>query len=216
MDKFKQEAEQEKQELQNQLRVNGALAICVISHWRLSQQGSRVICLIDGDGSIFSNELIADGQAGGHLAAKRLSDATAHYLSSNCAINQFQLWVYVFFNKRGLLETFGRAGLPLPKAKLDDFVLGFNQAAERFLMVDVGSGKEAADAKIKGMLEWTARRLCCPLNARNKRTWTIIFGYHRLWRCYSEVHPNTISLKTGTESFEQAVTTMVMLRPSAH
>jgi hypothetical protein len=136
--------------------------------------------LIDGDGSIFSNELIADGQAGGHLAAKRLSDAIGQYLSSNCAINQFQLWVYVFFNKRGLLETFGRAGLPIAKAKLDDFVLGFNQAAERFLMIDVGSGKEAADAKIKGMLEWTARHRCRPLNAGNKRTWTITFDYHKL------------------------------------
>lgn len=28
--------------------------------------------------------------------------------------------------------------------------MGFNQAAERFIIVDVGSGKEAADAKIKG------------------------------------------------------------------
>ena len=27
--------------------------------------------------------------------------------------------------------------------------MGFNQAAERFLVVDVGSAKEAADAKIK-------------------------------------------------------------------
>ena len=110
------------------------------------------MCLIDGDGSIFSNDLIADGQTGGHLAAKMLSEATAQYLSSHCGINQFQLWVYVFFNKRGLLETFGRAGLHIPKAKFDDFILGFNQAAERFLMVDVGSGKEAADAKIKGKL----------------------------------------------------------------
>lgn len=36
------------------------------------------------------------------------------------------------------------------KQKFEDFVIGFNQAAERFLMVDVGTAKEAADAKIKG------------------------------------------------------------------
>lgn len=36
------------------------------------------------------------------------------------------------------------------KAKFDDFVLGFNQAAERFIMLDVGGAKEAADTKIKG------------------------------------------------------------------
>jgi len=49
------------------------------------------------------------------------------------------------------MDTLGRSGHPVAKAKFDDFIIGFNQAAERFLMVDVGSAKEAADAKIKGM-----------------------------------------------------------------
>jgi hypothetical protein len=48
------------------------------------------------------------------------------------------------------MDTFGRVGNPMAKMKFDDFIVGFNQAAERFLMVDVGSAKEAADAKIKG------------------------------------------------------------------
>ena len=65
---------------------------------------------------------------------------------------KFHLWVYLFYNKRGLLETFGRVGLSAAKLKFDDFIIGFNQAAERFLMVDVGGSKEAADAKIKGHL----------------------------------------------------------------
>jgi hypothetical protein len=48
------------------------------------------------------------------------------------------------------MEAFGRFGNTMTKAKFEDFYIGFNQAAEKFLMVDVGSGKEAADAKIKG------------------------------------------------------------------
>lgn len=48
------------------------------------------------------------------------------------------------------MEAFGRFGSTAAKAKFEDFHMGFNQAAEKFLMVDVGSGKEAADAKIKG------------------------------------------------------------------
>jgi hypothetical protein len=114
-----------------------------------------------------------------------LSEATAQYLSSNCAINQHQLWVYVFFNKRGLLETFGKAGLQLPKARLDDFVMGFNQAAERFLMIDVGNGKEAADAKIKGR-PYPRHDLLYPLtistlvhlddNIRLPQTLKVLFG----------------------------------------
>lgn len=65
-------------------------------------------------------------------------------------MKQYQIWVYVFLNKRGLSDTFGRAGLAAAKTRFDDFILGFNQAAERFVMLDVGSAKEAADAKIKG------------------------------------------------------------------
>jgi len=57
----------------------------------------------------------------------------------------------MFFNKRGLMETFGRIGNFVAKTRFEDFCMGFNEAAERFLMVDVGSGKEAADAKIKGI-----------------------------------------------------------------
>lgn len=53
-------------------------------------------------------------------------------------------------NKRGLADTLGRAGFSAAKARFDDFMMGFNLAAERFIMVDVGSAKEAADAKIKG------------------------------------------------------------------
>ncbi|KAJ7173476.1 hypothetical protein C8R46DRAFT_115823 [Mycena filopes] len=64
-----------------------------------------------------------------------------------------QLWVYVFFNKRGLTEALRRAGLGSLINKFEDFVLGFNQATERFLMVDVGTTKEAADAKLKVYLE---------------------------------------------------------------
>lgn len=65
-------------------------------------------------------------------------------------VNPYQLWVYIFFNKRGLGEALGRSGHVTSRLKLDDFVVGFNQAAERYLMVDVGGAKEAADAKIKG------------------------------------------------------------------
>lgn len=64
-------------------------------------------------------------------------------------IAPFQLRAYVFLNKRGLADALGRCGQPIAKNKLDDFVLGINQAAERFWVVDVGYGKEAADGKVR-------------------------------------------------------------------
>lgn len=110
-----------------------------------------MICLIDGDGAIFSHELVAEGHFGGLKAAEKLSDAMNEYLSTKHGINQIQLWVYVFYNKQGLVDTYGRANLLEAKENFDEFVLGFNQAAERFIMVDVGGSKEAADTKLKGM-----------------------------------------------------------------
>ncbi|KAJ7249498.1 hypothetical protein B0H12DRAFT_693927 [Mycena haematopus] len=65
------------------------------------------------------------------------------------------------------MDTFRRAGLASLVGKFEDFVLGFNQATERFLMVDVGSTKEAADAKLKVYLEDEIRL---------PETFKIIFG----------------------------------------
>ncbi|KAJ3890573.1 hypothetical protein GG344DRAFT_49155, partial [Lentinula edodes] len=111
--------------------------------------GHRVVTLIDGDGAIFSKELIVQGQAGGLIAAQKISDSLIQHLSERYGSHQYQLWVYVFLNKKGLMETLGRLGSPQLKNNFEDFVTGFNQAAERFSMLDVGNAKEAADAKIK-------------------------------------------------------------------
>ncbi|KAJ7114128.1 hypothetical protein C8R44DRAFT_881674 [Mycena epipterygia] len=116
-------------------------------------KGHRVVMLLDGDGAIFSASFIAQGQKGGHAAAQLLSDSTLQHLAANYGPRAFQLWVYVFFNKRGLTDTFRRSGLTALIGKFEDFVMGFNQATERFLMVDVGNTKEAADAKLKVYLE---------------------------------------------------------------
>lgn len=113
-------------------------------------KGHRIVTLVDGDGAIFKHELVAQGQQGGYTAAQKLSESIIQRLISTAGDNQYQLWVYVFLNKRGLAEAFGRAGHLAAKGKFEDFIAGFNQAAGRFIMVDAGSVKEAADAKIKG------------------------------------------------------------------
>ena len=69
----------------------------------------------------------------------------------------FVLSVFVFLHKKGLMEALGRAGYSTEKSKFDEFLAGFNQAGQRFVMVDVGAGKENADSKLKGT-SW-----CLPL-----------------------------------------------------
>lgn len=66
------------------------------------------------------------------------------------------------------MDTFARASLSggdfrAARDALDEFVLGFNQACERFAMVDVGSGKEAAEAKMKGVMRTIIESLLCQL-----------------------------------------------------
>jgi hypothetical protein len=107
---------------------------------------------------IFTQELMSQGQEGGLAAARKLTERVRQFISTSEGFEQYQLWVYLFYNKRGLLETFGRVGLTTVRAKFDDFMMGFNQAAERFIMVDVGGSKEAADAKLKG--ELTRVKIC--------------------------------------------------------
>lgn len=85
------------------------------------------------------------------MAAKMLAESVREDFTAKYQLDHFHLYVYVFYNKRGLVEAIGRAGHFNAKHKFDDFTFGFNQAAERFMMVDVGSGKEQADAKIKGV-----------------------------------------------------------------
>ena len=116
------------------------------------------MCLIDGDGSIFSLSHIARGHEGGHMVAAKLTEAIRQRFPAKD--HEYQLHVWVFFNKCGLYKTLGNYGKEDARDNLENFMHGFNQAAERFLMVDIGHGKEMADAKVKGVP--TSYRHICP------------------------------------------------------
>ena len=63
------------------------------------------------------------------------------------------VWVYLFFNKLGLVTDLTASNDDHRQDaidSLDDFVIGFNEAAERFLMLDVGNGTDTVRAKVTG------------------------------------------------------------------
>ncbi|KAJ6526111.1 hypothetical protein B0H10DRAFT_1863876, partial [Mycena sp. CBHHK59/15] len=134
---------QKETEIRNKRLENECLS------FKKQDKGHRVVILLDGDGAIFNALYIGQGRKGGHTAAQVLSDSTLQCLTENYGPRAYQLWVYVFFNKRGLMDTFRRVGMAPLINNFEDFAMGFNQATERFLMVDVGNTKEAADAKLK-------------------------------------------------------------------
>lgn len=106
--------------------------------------------LLDGDGAVFLPHLIFLGHAGGQKAAVALSEGIKEHLRTLGDTCQVQISVYIFFNKQGLSKTLGHCSYHGARIRFDDFVAGFNQATERFMMIDVGSDKEAADSKMRG------------------------------------------------------------------
>ncbi|KIP12640.1 hypothetical protein PHLGIDRAFT_131517 [Phlebiopsis gigantea 11061_1 CR5-6] len=110
---------------------------------------SRVVCLIDGDGCLFSFEQLARGYYGGAHIAKRLTEGLQQFFAAEQCL--FHVWV--FLNTRGVSCALHDHGYPEAAANLSNFIHGFNQASHRFMIVDVGPGKEAADVKIRGILD---------------------------------------------------------------
>lgn len=116
-----------------------------------------VLCLIDGDGNIFSPDLILQGKQGGHHAAHLLTKGIMDYLlekdmnsdATSSIMGRAQLWVAVYLNKSGLQDTLTARQICTPE-QFETFIIGFNQASPLFSIFDVGYGKEAADTKIKG------------------------------------------------------------------
>lgn len=110
-----------------------------------------IVCLIDGDGNIFSQDLLRYGLPGGRQAAALLTKGLNDHLENidSSDAGRAQLWLTIYFNKTGLLETLTQNHV-CDAEQFEAFVMGFNQASPLFSMVDVGSGKEAADSKIKG------------------------------------------------------------------
>jgi hypothetical protein len=81
-----------------------------------------------------------------------LSKGINDYLeAAQDGLGRGQLWITVYMNKRGLAETLAATN-HCTLDEFDEFVIGFNQSSPLYSIVDVGNGKEAADAKIKGQL----------------------------------------------------------------
>ena len=105
------------------------------------------LCLIDGDGCIFSEKYLNDGDQGGKAAAASLKQELTKLLDADSG----PLCTFIYMNQAGLREVLANSDT-CTAAKFNDFVTGFNRSTELFNIIDVGRGKEAADAKIRGEL----------------------------------------------------------------
>ncbi|CAJ2499958.1 Uu.00g028110.m01.CDS01 [Anthostomella pinea] len=115
--------------------------------------------IIDGDGAVFREDLIARGEDGGTLAAHQLRTSIKQYLKREHPDSNVESWhiiVQVSLNLGGAV-----AQARPRRAQLPAFAHAFGRAHGLFALVDVGFGKKQADFKVREMLRVMAKNVQC-------------------------------------------------------
>ncbi|KAG8530314.1 uncharacterized protein KY384_004816 [Bacidia gigantensis] len=116
----------------------------------IEERDAFVLVLIDGDGMIFNEQLMAKGEAGGKEAAGLLWNAVATDVNRripDLGID-YKIVTRIYANLKGLADVCHRAGMLDYPSLLEDFARGFTGSKQLFDFVDVGTGKDRADDKI--------------------------------------------------------------------
>jgi len=112
-----------------------------------------VVILLDGEGIIFKDEFLQQGEEGGRNAAKQLSTALNTYLTTNLSnINVPKLLTKIYMNVRVFGEMCTRSGIVADPSGIHDFIRGFNETMSFSEIVDIGSAKNTVLDKMKGKL----------------------------------------------------------------
>ncbi|KAG8986941.1 hypothetical protein FRB93_005001 [Tulasnella sp. JGI-2019a] len=145
----------------------------------IHEENPLVVCVVDGDGAVFSEMYLTRGREGGRDAAAAFNTAIKSHLDiHNDGVNNVmgsqsvsdsdefntssrrivspQILCTIYFNRGGLCPTLLKNGVCTAQ-DFHDFCIGFNQALPLFTLIDVGDGKEAADTKVRKSLELFAR-----------------------------------------------------------
>jgi hypothetical protein len=114
------------------------------------ESGSFVQVLIDGDASYFQDCYIKAGAAGASEAAHKLLVSIKNHVQGLGIGNELPICVNIYANLGGLSGKLTYMGLIGNPSDMHTFVRAFNTSQPLFNFVDVGSGKEKADHKLRG------------------------------------------------------------------
>ena len=120
--------------------------------------------VIDGDGAVFREDLIAKGEEGGREAAHELHQQIKAYFHETQAFSNIDtIFVHVVLSVDGLSRALNSSGLLVPPdfAALTKFGRGFCRAQPLFSFTDVGYGKEQADHKVRKLFEVMEKNIQC-------------------------------------------------------
>ncbi|KAF2734178.1 hypothetical protein EJ04DRAFT_249625 [Polyplosphaeria fusca] len=116
------------------------------------ESNSFVLALIDGDGAIFKDALLANGANGGSEAASILSQAIRNHLAQIYVNASWPIMAHIYLSLDKLAMILTRAGVLKHPQELRQFAQSFSVNQPLFSIIDVGQGKERADYRIKEML----------------------------------------------------------------
>jgi len=120
--------------------------------------------IIDGDGAVFREDLIAEGEDGGSQAAHELHASLQNFLQEAYNLPHIEIFVQVVLNLEGLTKALFVSGALKgveDRACLAKFGRGFARAQPLFSFNDVGWGKEQADHRVRKALEMMEKNLHC-------------------------------------------------------
>ena len=128
---------------------------------KAQERSPFVLLLIDGDGYIFDDDLVSNGNEGGQRAARLLNDVMINSLRSR-GLDHCKIMVRVYANLAGLSKTLSEAKLAGPeKRSLARFTASFTCSNDLFDFVDAGELKENADFKIRAMFRQFVENAQC-------------------------------------------------------
>ncbi|KAK7470808.1 hypothetical protein VKT23_002226 [Stygiomarasmius scandens] len=113
-----------------------------------------ILCVINGDNTFFEHSLVSQGFSGGRIAATKLTKAIADFVFSEGTPvpNNVTFWVTLYFKKSNLTNVLVKNQF-CTVDQLEAFLTGFTQSSQRFTSIDVGSGEEGSDVKIREYLQ---------------------------------------------------------------
>ncbi|KAF8441261.1 hypothetical protein BGX38DRAFT_816621 [Terfezia claveryi] len=125
-----------------------------------SNQNPYVAVLLDADGMIFTEYFLLHSQ-GGQNAVTELLQTTRNTVRESGlfgATESFEIVVRAFANVDGVADILRSRGI---QTDFRQFAVGFSQPMSLVDFVDVGRGKEMADAKIAGEIRFHLSNLSC-------------------------------------------------------
>ena len=101
-----------------------------------------ILVLIDGDGMIFDDRLIKNGEAGGREAAGLLWNAVMECFENDTGVpSDVKIVTRIYANLKGLGDVCKKSGIISTSSNIEDFARGFTGSKQLFDFVDVGVGK---------------------------------------------------------------------------